>query len=158
VIALVAAALPTDVEDLTAVVLAHEYAHAFTHVGADIEGHRWPTDHFAGSESPLKEGLAQYYTAQVCGALQLQFPGVLKAYEALLPQQPDKYRVHAAWLRDYRQEGVRSAMIETRRRGPGKLVDFQNALTSEHRRLGGGGEPPRKKKGPLSWLRPPRTP
>jgi hypothetical protein len=36
-----------DVEPLTYVVLAHELAHAYTHLGQDIDGNRWKTDEFA---------------------------------------------------------------------------------------------------------------
>jgi hypothetical protein len=53
------------VEDLTVVVLTHELAHAYTQLGADIEGRRWPAAAFAAAESGLKEGLAQYYTDRV---------------------------------------------------------------------------------------------
>jgi hypothetical protein len=62
VIGLVSQWLGCAVEDLAVVVLTHELAHAYTQLGADIEGRRWAAPAFARSETALKEGLAQYYT------------------------------------------------------------------------------------------------
>lgn len=58
VIGLVAALLDVRIEDLTTVVLTHELAHAYTHLGYDIDGANWPGQCFAKTESVLKEGLA----------------------------------------------------------------------------------------------------
>lgn len=41
VVGLVAEWMGCAVEDLAIVVLAHELAHAYTQLGADIEGRRW---------------------------------------------------------------------------------------------------------------------
>jgi hypothetical protein len=54
-----------SVEALTIVVLAHELAHAYTQLGADIEGRRWPAPQFSRADIQVKEGLAQYYTDRV---------------------------------------------------------------------------------------------
>jgi hypothetical protein len=59
VIGLVSEWLGCSVEDLTVVVLTHELAHAYTQLGADIEGRRWPARAFAAAATALKEGLAQ---------------------------------------------------------------------------------------------------
>ena len=53
------------VEDLTMVVPVHELAHAYTQLGADIEGRRWAVNAFARADIELKEGLAQYYMRQI---------------------------------------------------------------------------------------------
>src|SRR4029077_10395808 len=45
--------LGCDVEDLTVVVLTHELAHAYTQLGADIEGRRWAAPLFAKAEIAL---------------------------------------------------------------------------------------------------------
>jgi len=58
VIGLVARQLAVSIEDLTVVVLAHEIGHAYTHQGADIEGHRWSTGLFSTSDPEILEGLA----------------------------------------------------------------------------------------------------
>src|SRR5262249_55475809 len=49
--------LGAPVEDLTVVVLTHELAHAYTHLGRDIDGQRWAVDSFRESGRALKEGL-----------------------------------------------------------------------------------------------------
>ncbi len=58
VIGLVARLLGVSVEGLTITVLAHEYAHAYTHLGFDRSGGRWTGEAFGASEHELVEGLA----------------------------------------------------------------------------------------------------
>jgi hypothetical protein len=74
VIGLVSQWLGCDVEDLTVVVLTHELAHAYTQLGADIEGRRWAAPLFAKAEIALTEGLAQYYTDRVLHRLERCLP------------------------------------------------------------------------------------
>ena len=74
VIGVVAAATGVTIEALTVVVLAHELAHAYTHLGADIDGRRWASTDFRDSAHPLKEGLAQYYTYRVLDRLRVRMP------------------------------------------------------------------------------------
>ena len=57
VIGLVSEWLGCRIEDLAIVVLAHELAHAYTQLGADIDGRRWAAPSFAKAETALKEGL-----------------------------------------------------------------------------------------------------
>jgi hypothetical protein len=47
VIGIAARTLGVAVEALTIVVLAHELARAYTHLGRDIDNERWDTGHFA---------------------------------------------------------------------------------------------------------------
>jgi hypothetical protein len=61
-IAMVAAMLDVAIEDLTVVVLIHELAHGYTHVGRDIDGTSWDDTGFRESEPAVVEGLAQFYT------------------------------------------------------------------------------------------------
>jgi hypothetical protein len=128
VIGFVAQSLGVAVEDLTVVVLAHELAHAYTHLGADIDGHRWNTLSFKKSELALKEGLAQYYTSRVCNRLEYQVPKSLEAYEELLKHQPDDYKSHITWLSRHSPEEVRFALLLMRRAGDGKLTTFNDSL------------------------------
>jgi hypothetical protein len=135
VIGLVAEWMGCKVEDLTIVVLTHELAHAYTQLGADIEGRRWPASAFAAAESGLKEGLAQYYTDRVLRKLERRFGGALKVYEAMLPGQPDAYRTHQNWVRDYSPEAVRRAMLEVRRWGETNLADFNRRIEDAMKQL-----------------------
>lgn len=137
VIGLVAAMLGASVESLTAVVLIHEVAHAYTHIGADIDGERWGNHDFARSDHALKEGLAQYYTDLVSRRLDNQVAETHATYQALLDRQPDAYRTHLGWVKDFKPEEVRLAMIGIRRAGPGELRSFHQALGEARARLRG---------------------
>lgn len=53
VIGLVSRLLGVSLEGLTVKVLAHELAHAYTHVGADADGRRWGTSSFQRTERAL---------------------------------------------------------------------------------------------------------
>ncbi len=128
VIGVVAEWLGCSVEDLAVVVLAHELAHAYTQLGADIEGRRWPASEFAVAETALKEGLAQYYTDRVLDRLERRYSGALNVFRGLLPHQPAAYRAHEQWLADS-PEAVRRAMLEVRRWKEGKLSDFNRRLS-----------------------------
>ena len=135
VIGLVSQWLGCEVEDLTVVVLTHELAHAYTQLGADIEGRRWAAPLFAKAESALTEGLAQYYTDRVLHRLERRYAGPLNIFLALLPGQPDVYRSHDPWVRHSSPEAVRRAMLEIRRWGEGKLTDFNRRLEIAQREL-----------------------
>ncbi len=128
VVGLVSDWLGCSVEDLTIVVLTHELAHAYTQLGADIEGRRWPSKAFAQVEVDLKEGLAQYYTARALVRVQHRFPGALETFSALLPKQSDPYRKFEPWRDTKSPEAVRRAMIEMRRSGEGDLKKFEERL------------------------------
>jgi hypothetical protein len=135
VIGLVAKVEAVSVEAMTLVVFAHELAHAYTHLGSDIDGKRWATKDFAPSDHPLKEGLAQYYTALVCDRLATQEANAPTAYRELLKDQPAAYHTQEPWLQHFTSEEVRLAVIEARRNGPGKLAEFSASLTNARTRL-----------------------
>jgi hypothetical protein len=132
VIGLVSRLLGVSVEGLTVKVLAHELAHAYTHVGADADGRRWGTGSFQRTDRALLEGLAQYYTCRVLERLGKQAPGAMDAYEKLLPHQPDIYRSHLGWLERHTPEDVRHAMLTIRCRAAGSFAEFE-ALLGEAR-------------------------
>jgi hypothetical protein len=135
VIGLVSQWIGCSVEDLTVVVLTHELAHAYTQLGADIEGRRWAVSSFARAESALKEGLAQYYTDRVLHRLERRFAGALKIFLNLLPSQPEVYRSYQAWVQSSSPEAVRRAMLEVRRWNEGRLADFNRRLEIAQRGL-----------------------
>jgi hypothetical protein len=130
VIGLVSEWLGCSPEDLTIVVLTHELAHAYTQLGADIEGRRWAAPSFARAETDLKEGLAQYYTDRVLTRLERRYGGALKIFLGLLPRQPQAYRTHEAWVKDSSPEAIRRAMLEVRRWNEGELAQFNQRLAA----------------------------
>ena len=116
-------------------VLTHELAHAYTQLGADIDGRRWAAASFAKAETGLKEGLAQYYTERVLHRLERRFGGALKIFLDLVPRQPEPYQVHQQWGKKSSPEAVRRAMLEVRRWNEGKLADFSRRLDAAQKEL-----------------------
>jgi hypothetical protein len=98
--ALFAGAFGLRIEDLVAVTLAHELAHAYTHIGRDIDGEAWQEPGFGASALEVVEGLAQFYTAIVTQKLFSRAPGAFPAYEKLLAHQSGPYLAHQQWLQN----------------------------------------------------------
>ena len=112
-----------------AIVLAHELAHAYTHVGRDIDGHYW--EEFEYADPYVAEGLAQYYTERFAQ----HFPELLPTYNTLLAWQSGPYLAHCHWPEHYDKETVRSTLIETRRlQRPSSLSDFEAHMARIKRR------------------------
>ena len=130
VIGITARLLGVNVEALTIVVLAHELAHAYTHLGRDIDNERWATAHFAGAELDIIEGLAQFYTKVICTRLQDRMPTALQAFETLLKEQSGPYTAHLKWVEGDERGGeiVRVSMIECRTKGITTSSGFSEAI------------------------------
>ncbi len=130
VIVFVAGLVGVSVEALAVVVIIHELAHAYSHLGRDIDGNRWNTTDLEKAEPAITEGLAQFYTASICSKLEHRFPNVQRAYENLLALQSGPYRVHEEWFngqdQDRAGEVVRMTMIRCRSVGITKFTDFQS--------------------------------
>jgi hypothetical protein len=129
VLGLIAARLEVPVESLTAKVLAHELAHAYTHLGFDRDGRRWTGQGFAKSDHNVKEALAQYYTARCLERISERFPGPYDAYLKLLPYQPEAYQKHVVWLDKSSPELVGAMLAALRRNGAIKYEDFCDRLS-----------------------------
>lgn len=115
--ALLAGAFGVGIEDLTVVTLSHELAHAYTHRGRDIDGRSWEDEAFSQSSRDIKEGLAQFYAAEVAERMREKAPGVEAAYRALLDHQAGPYLAHLTWFTStaHRQlEIVRFSMLRAR--------------------------------------------
>lgn len=119
-IAIVSSMLEVHVEDLALVVLAHELAHAYTHLGRDIDGKEWETSGFLGSEKGVTEGLAQFYAMAVSSKLWQRYPSARAAFDKLLTLQSGPYLAHDEWKKHYSgngSESVRFAMLVARSKG-----------------------------------------
>jgi hypothetical protein len=124
--ALFAAAFGVAIEELTVVTLAHELAHAYTHLGRDIDGTTWRNPGFAVSDPNIVEGLAQHITGAVMERLGTRIPGAYGAFHELLKHQSGPYRAHETWFPNAtarRSEIVRFAMLRARYRG--KVADLE---------------------------------
>lgn len=129
-IGVIAAITGGSVEGLTVVALAHELAHAYTHLGKDIDGKAWDTEAFAGTELLVVEGLAQYYARVVCRRLDERFPPALTAFDGLVSTQSRIYTDFQTWLQHCKQPGevVRFTMIHIRTNGILDYGYFRNEL------------------------------
>jgi hypothetical protein len=136
VIGITARLLGVSVESLTVVVLAHELAHAYTHLGYDIDSEQWDTKSFAQSDLNIVEGLAQFYTEVVCKRLERRMPSALVTYKKLLERQSGPYRAQLEWIRGNEHGGeiIRVSMIECRSKGLTKASTFNEAI--ERYRIG----------------------
>ena len=130
VIGAMAAILDVSVESLTVVVSIHELAHAYSHLGRDIDGGRWATRFFANTDLRIVEGIAQFYTKVTCDKLSNRIPGALEAYTKLMELQPEPYRVHNEWIENTKAVGevVRATMIECRCNNKVNYKDFQDIM------------------------------
>lgn len=130
-IAMVAAMLALRIEDLTVVVLVHELAHGYTHIGHDIDGIQWNSSDFGDADSSIVEGLAQFYTEAVVTRLEGRAPGQKISYERFLEMQSGPYLAHREWFAsDSAQRGeiVRRAMVTARRNGVKSKDEWKTLL------------------------------
>jgi hypothetical protein len=132
IIGLCASGLGATMETLTLLVLAHELAHAYTHLGMDTDEQRWSTKSFTRAEDSLVEGLAQYYTHLVCRRLDARVPKLYATYETLLKYQTLPYHTHEKWIRGYTEENIRSALLHVRLNDLRTVDDFMEALESTY--------------------------
>lgn len=147
VIGLVAGVLGITAESLTVVVATHELAHAYSHLGRDIDGTRWETEAFARADLNIVEGIAQFYTEVISRKLETRNPPVFPAYKKLTDIQQGPYRVHEEWAK--RKSGdkdtplpqageiVRATLVQCRSRGVDDYGMMQQIIQSASRQLPG---------------------
>lgn len=134
--------LDIPIEALTVVVLVHELAHAYTHLGFDIDDRNWKTEDFARSDAYLVEGLAQFYTKVICEQIQQRLPTAKSAFEKLLENQHEVYSEHEKWSTDrglrHLGETVRISMLECRSKGILQVSHFRQILKQHQDDFGRG--------------------
>ncbi|TAH34308.1 MAG: hypothetical protein EYC70_15265 [Planctomycetota bacterium] len=135
VIGFVSQSLGVKPEDLGMVVLVHELAHAYTHLGVDADGRIWSK--FFHEDRRILEGLAQYYTDAVVNRIggQSEGLGIKSAYERLTQHQPETYRRHLEWVNKWHPEVVRAAMLEARNGASSDRDRFEQSLEEHAKRL-----------------------
>ncbi len=133
-ISIVSRLLGIPVDALTLVVLAHELAHAYSHLGRDIDGEAWNTNTFANADMAIVEGIAQFYAQVICESLNMRFPAARHAFEILLAKQSGAYTAYRDWLDSTERSGeiMRVAMIECRSRNSTSTADFES-MVDRHR-------------------------
>lgn len=116
VIGLCAQRWNVDAEAITITVLAHEYAHAYSHLGKDADGEIWETNNFIDTSKTIKEGLAEYFSYKFIQSYAVFYPQWLAVFEILYNTAPDYYKEFRNWG-DASPEVVRYAMLQARRKG-----------------------------------------
>ena len=153
-IGLIAADLNVSPEALTQVVAVHELAHAYTHLGFDIDDYYWETHDFAMTSSYVVEGIAQFFTSAVCRRMESRYSEVLEAYKALLEKQSGPYKAHLEWIDEEEAggEAVRNALITFRSRSEYRLEDFVEKIQHHKDLIGKRVRTREPKKSPLGYL------
>lgn len=116
-IGLVAPRLGVSVEALALKVLAHEYAHALSHLGIDANGEHWTLDAYGQADEFVHEGLANYMSAAALAASDdWWFREALEALKRMVEHQTPPYRECQRWQRDLgaKPEAVRAALRTAR--------------------------------------------
>jgi hypothetical protein len=108
--------LNVSVEALTVVILTHELAHAYIHLGNDIDHFKWDTKMMRQTDLHIQEGLAQYYTRRICYTMKSRYPQALEAFTALLDLQSFLYRDFLSWFKEGEPSGeiIRSCLLACR--------------------------------------------
>ena len=136
VIGLIARLQGWKVQDLVVKVFTHEWAHAYTQLGTDIDGEYWHAEDFRKVDLSVVEGLAQYYTHRVLERLSGKddhlYAGAFSVYEGLLKYQSSDYQTHCNWIKGHTPETVRYAMLGFRRNKETKLEQFERRLLDVH--------------------------
>ena len=116
-IGLVAPRLGVSVEALALKVLAHEYAHALSHLGIDANGEYWKLEPFCQTDAYVHEGLANYMSAAALASSDdWWFREALEALNRMVELQDPQYREFQRWQRELgaKPEAVRAALRAAR--------------------------------------------
>lgn len=139
-----------SVHDIVPIVLFHEYAHAYHHLGFDSDGNQFAVDSFVGSETDFKEGIAQYYTYQLIHSYNDVGDGVRRVWDYMQTRSSATYRLRENWLVDSdpvtgqkekkrarEKEIIRLAVMKTRKQGHDgvTLAEFEQAIESARNEL-----------------------
>lgn len=130
-IGLLALILNVSIENLTLIVLAHELAHAYTHLGFDIDGNQWKLKDFMDSELEIVEGIAEYYSRRFAELHNDKKTGLIDTYELLLSISPPCYKKYTEWFDDKTDEigeAVRYALIISRQQGKKDYKTFMELI------------------------------
>jgi hypothetical protein len=105
----------TPIDELTIVVLTHELAHGYSHVGFDIDGNDWDTIAFSKTDLKIVEGIAQFYTEMICNDF---FERASKTFNNLLEKQEIQYCDYKNWFETHEEnkyEKMRSTIRKVRK-------------------------------------------
>lgn len=117
-----------SVEDVLILVLAHELAHGYTHLGYDKDGNRWETEPFLKADRRITEGFAQIYTFFL---LKDYFPSALRIFNRMLRHSPIQYVDFMSWFDSNDKilyEKTRRLLLITRNKQIVEYSEFKEVL------------------------------
>ncbi|MFW5662197.1 MAG: hypothetical protein ACOCZW_00615 [Bacteroidota bacterium] len=120
-----------DLDVLLIIVLAHELAHGYNHIGRDKDGCWWRN--FYDLEVELAESLANYYTNQFIQYYNKKIKGIENTFNSLVSIMPEPYGLFRVWDAEFEQ--VFSAFIEARRNNTVKYDEFLYYLSGSKKRI-----------------------
>lgn len=138
VIGLVSQALELSVNHVSLITLIHEYAHAYTHLGKDVDDNAWSLEGYENLDVTVKEAVAQFYTAYLCNELDKVNPGLKVAFDRLTSMQNSMYRQYQLWPCQGRHIGecVRIGIIKARKERISSESEFEACLNDAVRLIG----------------------
>jgi len=115
-------------------VLVHELAHAYHHLGKDTDGNHWKW--MRNADLPIIEGLAQYYTQLFVNYYKSSIPEFERTFDQMLKVLPPVYSCHLGWL-DYKKESVATALKLLRINDIESFDEFDRGLSGLNEMFGG---------------------
>ncbi|WP_320112293.1 hypothetical protein [Draconibacterium orientale] len=112
-------------------VLAHELAHGYNHIGFDKDNRLW--DSFRETDDYVAEGLAQYYTSKFIESYLHKDPKLKEVFESLLKFQPEPYNAFKDW--DLSMEQMYGAFIDARRNNVTGYSEFAERMNNAKSRI-----------------------
>lgn len=120
-----------DFETFFIIILAHEIAHLYNHVGEDKDGYYWRK--FSSTDTHLAEGLAQYYTWAFLHSYEDKLPGGKFTFRFLEKRQAEEYRWFRLWKSTWEQTYF--AFIDSRRNDVTDHREFLYILEKSKERI-----------------------
>jgi hypothetical protein len=107
-------------------VLTHELAHGYSHIGLDKDRQSWAK--IGSSDLDIVEGVAQYYTRRFFQKYSNRFSDGLHVFDCLIEDQDDCYKNFLKW--QVTDEQLYRAFVELRRNGRTKTAEFIELMES----------------------------
>lgn len=122
-IALYAYVKNLPIDRITFIILAHEMAHLYTHIGLDINHNCWDDFKFVYTDKRITEGLAEFHSFEACRK-STSSPELIFAYANLLMDAPGIYQ---AWiLKWYNNDAIKNFLTI---KESNSIADFVKVLS-----------------------------
>jgi len=122
-----------DVEALYVIVLCHELAHGYHHLGIDSDDNYWQNYNIL--DRKIKESLAQYYTEKfITSNKECSSKKFITVFDDLCSKQPKEYRIHKSWPKQS-YEATRIVMVESRKKYITRYKPFEDLILDYNKKV-----------------------